>query len=442
MSVWTGRRRYAAVALATVAALATTTACGDDNEGGNSSGAKPEKLVVDTFGEAGYEDLVKQYEQQSGIKIELRKVAQLNEFRPRVVRSLATGKGAADVIMLEEGILNEFKLNPNNWVDLAPLVGDLSKDYLSWKYELGKAPDGRLMGLPTDVGSLGICYRTDLFKAAGLPTDREQVSALWPTWEKFIEAGQKYKQASGKALVDSSTMAVNAVMFQQKGADLFFDKENNLNISYDDENKAVDNKSPAVKAAWDQAIALADAGITAKLTTWAPEWAAGFKQGTFAATACPSWMLGIVETNSGPENAGKWDLAAVPGGAGNWGGSWLGVPTQSKHQAEAAKLAAFLTNTAGQVAAFKKSGPLPTNLKALEDPSFTSFTNKYFSDAPTGKIFGESVQAIVPTHLGPKHQAVKENAMEPALRAYETGQLDKEKAWEQFAKDAKTQGAF
>jgi cellobiose transport system substrate-binding protein len=432
MSVSTRRQRYAAVALATVAALATTTACGDDNEGGGTSGAKPDKLVVDTFGEAGYEDLVKQYEQQTGIKVELRKVAQLNEFRPRVVRSLATGKGAADVVMLEEGILNEFKLNPTNWVDMAPLVGDLSKDYLSWKYELGKAPDGRLMGLPTDVGSLGICYRTDLFKAAGLPTERDKVSELWPTWDKFIETGKTYKSKTGKGFVDSATMAVNAVMFQQKGADLFFDKENNM----------IADKSPAVKAAWDQAIALADNGITAKITTWSPEWNAGFKQGTFAATACPSWMLGIVETNSGPENAGKWDLAAVPGGAGNWGGSWLGVPTQGKHHAEAAKLAAFLTNTAGQVAAFKKSGPLPTNLKALEDPSFTSFTNKYFSDAPTGKIFGESVQAIVPTHLGPKHQAVKENAMEPALRAYETGQASLTEAWEQFTKDAATQGSF
>jgi cellobiose transport system substrate-binding protein len=433
MSVSTRRRRYAAVALASVAVLAATTACGEDNDGGGgNSGAKPDKLVVSTFGEAGYEDLVKQYEQQSGIKIELRKVAQLNEYRPGLVRSLATGKGAADVIMLEEGILNEFKLNPGNWVDLSQHVGDLSKDYLSWKYELGKAPDGRLMGLPTDVGGLGLCYRTDLFKAAGLPTERDKVSALWPTWEEFIKVGQQYKTKTGKGFVDSVTTAVNAVMFQQNGQDLFFDKENNL----------IADKSPAVKAAWDQAVAIADAGISAKITTWSPEWNAGFKQGTFAVNACPSWMLGIVETNSGPENAGKWDLAAVPGGAGNWGGSWLGVPTQSKHQAEAAKLAAFLTNTAGQVAAFKKSGPLPTNLKALEDPAFQSFTNKYFSDAPTGKIFGESVKAIVPTHLGPKHQAVKENAMEPAIRAYETGQANKEKAWEQFTKDATSQGAF
>ncbi|GAA4731538.1 ABC transporter substrate-binding protein [Phytohabitans rumicis] len=430
MSVST-RRRFAAVALASVAVLAVA-ACGDDDNSGSNTGQKPDKLVVDTFGEAGYDDLVKQYEQQSGIKIELRKVAQLNEFRPRIVRALATGKGAADVIMLEEGILNELKSNPANWVDLAPLVGDKSKDYLSWKYELGKAPDGRLMGLPTDVGSLGICYRSDLFKAAGLPTERDKVGALWPTWEQFIQTGKDYKAKTGKAFVDSSTMAVNAVMFQQNGADLFYDKENNV----------IADKSPAVKAAWDQAVALADAGITAKITTWSPEWSAGFKQGTFAVTSCPSWMLGIVESNSGPENAGKWDLAAVPGGSGNWGGSWLGVPNQSKHHAEAAKLIEFLTNAQGQVAAFKKSGPLPTNLKALEDPAFTSYTNKYFSDAPTGKIFGDSVLKIVPTYMGPKHQAVKENALEPALRAYEKGEASKAKAWEQFTKDAATQGAF
>lgn len=37
---------------------------------------------------------------------------------------------------------------------------------------------------------------------------------------------------------------------------------------------------------------------------------------------------------------------------------------------------------------------------------------------------------------------MKENAFEPALRSYENGQSTKDKAWEQYVKDAKTQGAF
>jgi len=424
-------RRLRVVAAASTAALLAlgAAACGESDK--PTSGGKPDKLVVETFGEMGYDDLVKQYEQQTGIKIELRKTAQLNEYRPKLVRYLATGKGVPDVVALEEGILNEFKANPANWVDLKPLIGDHSKDYLAWKYELGVAQDGRLMGLPTDVGSLAVCYRRDLFEAAGLPTERDEVSKLWPTWDEFIQVGQRYRQASGKALLDSVTTAASAVMFQA-GGDLFYDKDDNI----------IADSSPAVKQAWDTAVKMADAGITAKVRTWSKEWEAGFKNGSFAATFCPSWMLGIVEGNSGPENKGKWDVAAVPGGSGNWGGSWLGVPARSKYPEEAAKLAEFLTNASSQVAAFKHSGPLPTNLEALQNPDFLNYTNPYFNNAPTGKIFGESVSKIQPVHLGPKHQAVKERAMEPALQAYEGGQLSAEAAWEQFIKDAEIQGAF
>jgi cellobiose transport system substrate-binding protein len=375
MSVRRRRLRCgAAMAAVAVTVLGAGAACGSNDDNGSSSGAKPDKLVVDTFGEMGFDELVKQYEKDSGIKIELRKTAQLGDFKPKLVRYLATGKGAGCVTALEEGVINEFKLNPTNWVDLSKHLPDHSSEYLAWKWERGKAQDGRLMGLPTDVGSLSVAYRTDLFKAAGLPTDRDQVSALWPTWEKFIETGQKYKQATNKGFLDSVTAVGNAVMFQQNGADIFYDKQDNLIL----------DKSPVVKAAWDQAIALADAGMTAKTQTWTPEWNAGFKQGTFAVTFAPSWMLGIIKDNSGAENSGKWDVAAVPGGAGNWGGSWLGVPSQCEYPEEAAKLAEFLTNASSQVAEFKLKGPLPTNLKALQDPAFTGYTDPYFSNAPTG----------------------------------------------------------
>jgi cellobiose transport system substrate-binding protein len=440
MSVTKRRMRFAAVALAAVTALGMTAACGDDGE--PQAGEKPAKLVVDTFGEFGYEDLIKEYEQQTGIKVELRKTANLPDYRAKLVRYLATGKGAGDVSALEEGIINEFKLNPANWVDLGQYTPEgKAGEYLPWKWEAGKAGD-MLMGFPTDVGSLGVCYRRDLFQAAGLPTERDQVSALWPTWDKFIETGQKYRDATGKGIVDSITSVTNAMLFQGTGADLFYDKDDNLYKGDAEPQNLVAAQSPTIKSAWDTAVKMLDANISAKTQTWSPEWSAGFKQGTFAVTFCPSWMTGIVKDNSGAENAGKWDLAAVPGGSGNWGGSWLGVPKQSKYPEEAAKLADFLTNATSQVAAFKKSGPLPTNLQALASPDFTGYTNEYFNNAPTGQIFGESVKNIQPVHLGPKHGNAKERAFESALNALQAGQLSKEKAWEQFLTDLPNQAAY
>jgi len=257
-------------------------------------GTKPATMIVDTFGEFGYEDLVKQYEQTSGIKIELRKTGNLGDYRNKLVRYLATGKGAGDVVALEEGIINEFKLNPANWVDLTSYApAGKSDEYLSWKWQLGKTGD-KLIGYPTDVGSLATCYRRDLFKAAGLPEDRDAVSALWPTWDKFIETGVTYRNATGKGMLDSLTSATNAVLFQSTG-DLFYDKDDNLYRPGTDPSKATPQdliaaNSPAVKAAWDTAVKIHQAGITAKAQTWSPEWSAGFKQGTFAATFCPSWM--------------------------------------------------------------------------------------------------------------------------------------------------------
>ncbi len=371
----------------------------------------------------------------------LRNTEQLGDYRPKLVRYIATGKGAGDVVALEEGIINEFKINPGNWVDLNPLVGDLSSQYLPWKYELGKAPDGRLIGLPTDVGSLAVCYRRDLFQAAGLPADRDAVSALWPTWDQFISTAQKYRTATGKGMLDSVTTAASAVVFQV-GGENFYSADNQLYKGDAKPENLVAANSPAVKQAWETAVKLINANATAKTATWSTEWNNGFKNGTFAATFCPSWMTGIVQNNSGAENSGKWDVAAVPGGGGNWGGSWLAVPTQSKYPTQAADLAKFLTSAEGQVAAFVAKGPLPTNLTALQNPQFQSYQNAYFNNAPTGKIFGGSVAGIKPLILGPKHAAVKEKAMEPALQALEQGKITEPEAWQQFLKDVPIQGAY
>ena len=64
---------------------------------------------------------------------------------------------------------------PQQFVDLNKYGADKLKDqWLPWKWEQSLAADGKTqIGLGTDIGSLAICYRKDLFKKAGLPTDRD-----------------------------------------------------------------------------------------------------------------------------------------------------------------------------------------------------------------------------------------------------------------------------
>jgi len=421
-------RTAASVALVAAVALGGASAC--------TSKPKAEEngkinLVVDTFGEFGYDDLIKAYEaSHPGIAVTQRKTAKLDDYKPKLVQYLAAGSGAGDGVGLEEGIINEFKAQPQNWVDLKQYTGDLSGDFLSWKYAGGQSADGsKLLGLPTDVGGLAMCYRKDLFEKAGLPTERDKVTALWPDWDKFIEVGKQYRAKTKKGLIDSVTTEFSAILFQQ-GDPLFYDKSNNVVVS----------TSPSVKAAWDKSVEMINAGISAKVKTWSDDWSGGMKKDTFAVVACPSWMLGIIKDNSGPDNKGKWDVAGVPGGGGNWGGSWLSVPTQSKHPKEAAELAKFLTNADSQVAAFKAKGPLPSNLKALENPDFLAFKNDYFSDAPVGAIFGAGAKTLKPVYLGPKHAGIKERAIEPALQSIEEGKVKPDAAWATALAEAEKQG--
>ena len=80
-------------------------------------------------------------------------------------------------------------------------------------------------------------------------------------------------------------------------------------------------------------------------------------------------MLGVVKEQAGPENAGKWAVTdAFPDGGGNWGGSYLAVPKQSKHPKEAAELAAWLTAPEQQIKAFQKTGNFPSQVEALTSP--------------------------------------------------------------------------
>jgi len=430
--------RVAAVACVSTVALGAAVACGSDEP--TDPGAKPEVLVVDTFGDFGYRALAQQFEQEHGVRVEIRNVAQLGDYTPQLVRYLATGQGAGDIVALEEGIITRF--NPANFIDLRPYVGNIDNEYIEWKFKLGIAPNGKLFGLPTDVGSLGVCYRLDLFEEAGLPTDRDEVSALWPTWEDFIEVGKQYREATGRALLDSVTTAMSARIVQT-GGEIYYTEDYQLYKGGGTEAEdLVAAQSQAVKDAWDLAEAMVEADITAKVATWSSEWSEGFKTGTFAATLCPSWMTGIVEANSGEENAGKWDIAAVPGGGGNWGGSWLAVPVTTKYPEWAARLARFLTDAHGQIEAFKEAGPLPTNLEALANADFQNYTNPYFNNAPTGRIFGETVQKIDPVVYGPRHADIRERAMEPAARLFEQGQMTREEAFKQFLRDVPLQGSY
>jgi cellobiose transport system substrate-binding protein len=433
----TSRLRRGVITVASVATLSLImSACGssDGEKAATTDTNQKVTLKVQDFGLFGYQELYKQYQAaHPNITIVESAEGDLGKYTTALTQHIAAGSGAGDVVAIEEGAIVQFLQAPDKFVNFQEHgSNDIKGNWLDWKYAQGTTADGKdTIGLGTDVGGLAMCYRTDLFKAAGLPTDREAVSALWPSWQAYLDTGLKFKQGTkGKAkFLDSATNTYNSILMQTAGASTgytYFDRNNNF----------VMDSNPAVKQAWDTTNTLLSAGLSANLKSFTNEWNAAFKNGAFATIACPAWMLGYIKGQAGDSGSGKWDVADVPGGSGSWGGSFLAVPTQSKHQKEAIELAKFLSSPAGQLAAFNAASNLPSSPQDHQNPALLDFKNPYFSNAPVGAIFVKGAASLKPVYLGAKNQAVRD-AIENDLRAVEQGKKTSAQGWALAIKDGK-----
>ena len=338
------------------------------------------------------------------------------ETAQALTTALAGGK-VPDLVLIQGDDLPKFMQSPENFVDLNTLGADKIKgDYLDWVIKQPTTQDGKIIGIPTDVGGMAVAYRTDLFKAAGLPTNRDEVSKLWPTWDGFIEVGKKYVQATGKPFLDNTP---TSIFFQavNQGTERYYDADHKL--SYD--------KNPQVKAAFDLTLKTFEAGISAKQSSFSSGWTAGMGKGDFAVVSAPSWMLNQMKTNA-PGTAGKWDIAAIPGGSGNWGGSFLAIPKRAKNPQAAWNYIAEMQSPAGELAHFLSQGSLPTTPSVYSDPKLVGKTDPFFSDAPIGKIYTQSVLGIKPFYIGPEDGTIGTELLN-TLTSVEQGKVAPAKAW-------------
>jgi cellobiose transport system substrate-binding protein len=400
-------------------ALATVAAC----SGGQQTPAGKTQLSIAFWGDFGLDELEKQYE-AANTNIDI--VLNTGEYAAQhdaLQQALLAGSGAADIAAIDEGFIVQFRSQADKFVNLLDKGADARKgDYLAWKWDQASTADGKVIGLGTDIGGLAMCYRTDLFQAAGLPTEREAVSALWPSWDQFFAVGQQYVAASGgKKFVDNATNLYNPILGQQSVG--HFDTSENLKMD------------GGPKVAFDASVKAIGLGLSGNLAPFSPEWNAGFTNGNFAVLACPAWMLGHIKNTAGADNMGKWDIAAIPGGGGNWGGSFLTVPAQGKNIDEAYKFIDWVTQPEQQLAIFQKVGNMPSQPGMYDDPALLDFKNDYFNNAPVGQIFTKTAENLEPQYLGKNNGKVR-TAVENVLNSVQAGSLAADQAWAKAVADA------
>jgi cellobiose transport system substrate-binding protein len=424
-----------AVVLAAVATLGAglLAGCADDggNEGSDGSksggGAGKTTITLGLFGTMGFKEagLYAEYEKLNpNIKI-AENVTERNEnYYPALVNHLTTNSGLQDIQAVEVGNIAEIVATQSAKLqDLSKVSGVNKSNWLDWKWAQATTKDGKTVGLGTDVGPMAICYRKDLFEAAGLPTDRAEVGKLWAgDWKKFVSVGQQYKAKApkGTTFMDSPGGLINAILSSEKEK------------FYDSSGEVIYKTNPAVKAAFDLTAKAAEEGLVGAQTQFQAAWDTTIANSKFAAMACPPWMLGYIKGKSKPESAGKWDVAVAPK-SGNWGGSFLAVPSSGKNVKEAEKLAAWLTAPEQQAKLFKVQGSFPSAPSAYTMPEVTSAKNDMTGDAPIGTIFAEAAKAAPVQVIGPKDQIIQQGLTDNGVILVTKGKSPEE-AWKTATK--------
>ena len=423
------RRTKVAAAVAGAASFALLAAGCSSSGGDSGSSSNPITLTVTTFGTMGFDKLYAQYEKDHpNITIKATNIDTGDNALTDWQTKEAAGSGLPDVQAVEEGWLSKVMQVSDQFNDLKSYgANDIKSRWVDWKLKQATDKNGRIIGYGTDIGPEGLCYNSKLFAAAGLPSSRDAVATLFggdsATWDKFFSVGEQYKKATGKAFYDQSGFIWNAMVNQLPEG--YYTKDGKLNVK----------NNTDLQALWSKLAAGAAGGLSANQTQW--DWGKGkaFVDGTFATFVCPGWMLGVVQGQvkaGGGDASTGWDFANVfPGGAANWGGSFLTVPKQSKHPKEAAALAAWLTNAKSQVATFQAAGTFPSVTAAQSDAGVTgpSDLTKFFNNAPVGQILAERAKGVVAQYKGPDDSVIQSQVFGPSVQEIDSHKKTGDQAW-------------
>jgi len=423
------RRPLAAAAVGALV-LGLTAACGGGNDPTESAEQEKldegETLTITTFGEFGYDDLIEEWNSDHpDVQVEQTKVSLWDDWKNELNTALQAGSGLTDVVAIEGDFMPAVIAAPDRWVDLSS--PDVEGRWLDFKEAAATTPDGELLGYATDAGPEAICYRSDLFAKAGLPTDRDEVAALMTTWDDYFALGEQFvEKVPGTKWYDASGSIAQAMLNQVEFP--FEEADNTVNIDND-----------GLEQVWETVTGYAGT-LSTQVPQWSDDWSANFKDDGFATIPCPGWMRSSIRDNTGDPapNGVTWDIADVfPGGGGNWGGSFLAVPKTSAHQAEAQEFAAWITAPEQQLQIFQSLGNFPSQVEALEDPELLATNDEYFDNAPAGQIFSSRAAAIdVQPYHGPLYSDIL-GKFQDAITRVDQG-TSPDDSWQTFTQDVES----
>ena len=204
----------------------------------------------------------------------------LGRTTPQLTQRIAAGSGAGDVVAIEEGQVVNFLQNPVQLREPAGASAPRTSATSGWS---GSSSRRRPPTASTRSGSAPTWVAWPCATAAicssrpGCPTDREEVGALWADVGRRTSTSARSSRSGigddGRALRRLRDQHLQLGAHAEAGADPGY--------TYFDTRTTSSSSTPTRPSAqaWDMAVAMDAAGLSAELQSFSTEWNAGFKNG-------------------------------------------------------------------------------------------------------------------------------------------------------------------
>ena len=335
--------------------------------------------------------------------------------RDALAAALAAGSGAPDISMIEINDVGRFVMY-GGLVDLKQPpynAGKYENDFVPYKWQQGLTLDGKLLAFPWDIGPAGLFYRRDIFEAAGLPSEPEEVAELMSTWKGYLDTGKIVNDPDNNIFWTDNISNIPYIYFAHKN---FFDED--LNIAFN---------NPRTLELFNYALEGRRSNLDARIPPWTQEWYTALGSGQIATTIAGSWFGGFLKSWIDTEGIGSWGVVPIPEDPlQNWGGSFLAITEQSQNKEAAwAFIEYAMTNADAQNRMFINVDYFPAYTPAWDNPLYEE-GDPYFAGQKTrmmwvkiatsdGKVLATPLDSAAESAFNSEVGQMLDQDLDPAL---------------------------
>ncbi|HEX8488520.1 MAG TPA: extracellular solute-binding protein [Propionibacteriaceae bacterium] len=321
------------------------------------------------------------------VKVKLVNVGQGAPHYTKLRAAIKSGQGAPDVAQMEFQYIDSFTLG-GDLADMAPNgASAVMNQFPDWvKTQVTK--EGKIYGIPQDIGPLGLLYRDDLLKGAGLQPPK--------TWQEFATAAEKYHAENPKSVL--TNFAPNdaghfvAFLWQAGARPFAFDGKETVKVDL------ASDRAKEVAQYWNDLIKKNLVSVDPDFTD---TWYQGFSNGKYASWPAAAWGPVFLQ-GTAAKTSGKWRATQIPQWdaanptSGNWGGSTDAVLKSSPNQIAATQLALFINTGPSALRLATEQFLFPASNEILADPKFSSQEAPFYGGQKVNQTFADISKTVTP----------------------------------------------